>query len=257
TPKTMKEADDEIIVKMAEAKTFTGNPVELDDKELEVFDSKAGKYMVNTNDFTLKYSSNTKIGTAKVTLTGKGNYKGKIQKTFKITKLKDFAQSKMMTGVMPCTFNGKAQKPELMVYYYEDGVLNGMPVELNVSKVFTVTYKENKDPGTGTAILKPKKGIFETVTDETVEIKFNIGKANIDDAKANVIKVQPYKGKAVTPKVSLKLGSYKLKEGVDYTVEYENNDSRGRATIIIKAIEKNGEKEGYFTGEKKIQFFIF
>lgn len=257
TPKTMKEADDEIIVKMAETKTFTGNPVELGVQELEVFDSKAGKYMVNTNDFTLKYSSNTKIGTAKVTLTGKGDYKGKIQKTFKITKLKDFAQSKMMTGVMPCTFNGKAQKPELMVYYYENGVLNGMPVELNVSKVFTVTYKENKDPGTGTAILKPKKGIFETVTDETVEIKFNIGKANIDDAKANVIKVQPYKGKAVTPKVSLKLGSYKLKEGVDYTVEYENNDSRGRATIIMKAIEKNGEKEGYFTGEKKIQFFIF
>ena len=86
---------------------------------------------------------------------------------------------------------------------------------------------------------------------------FRIDKADINDVKANVIKVQPFKGKAVTPKVSLKLGSYKLKEGVDYTVEYENNDSRGRATIIIKAIEKNGEKEGNFTGEKRIHFFIF
>lgn len=253
TPKVLAEAEDGIHVNLAESKVFTGYPVELGEEEVEVYDSKAEKELIQTKDFTLKYSSNTKIGTAKVTLSGKGNYKGKIQKTFKISKLKDFAQAKIMTEVTSCTFNGKAQKPKLMVYYNENGAL----VELNVSKVFTVTYKENKEPGMGIAILKPKKGIFETVTDETIEVKFLIEKAGIEDAKANVIKVQPYKGKAVTPKVSLKLGSYKLKEGVDYTVEYENNDSRGRATIIIKAIEKNGEKEGNFTGEKRIDFFIF
>ena len=86
---------------------------------------------------------------------------------------------------------------------------------------------------------------------------FRINKADINDVKANVIKVQPFNGKEVTPKVTLKYNGYKLKEGVDYTIEYTNHTQRGRATIIIKAIEKNGEKEGNFTGEKKIQFFIF
>jgi len=257
TPKVLAEAEDGIHVNLAESKVFTGYPVELGEEEVEVYDSKAEKELIQTKDFTLKYSSNTKIGTAKVTLTGKGNYKGKIVKTFKITKLPEFVSKNMICLGVPATFTNKPVKPYMVAWYFENGMLGSEEVVLNPSAVFTISYKDNVNSGTGTIILKPKKGVFEKVTDEQIVSTFSIDKADINDVKANVIKVQPFKGKAVTPKVSLKLGSYKLKEGVDYTVEYENNDSRGRATIIIKAIEKNGEKEGNFTGEKRINFFIF
>ena len=47
-----------------------------------------GKTLKKDVDYTVKYSSNTAIGNAKVTITGKGNYKGTVSKTFKILPAK-------------------------------------------------------------------------------------------------------------------------------------------------------------------------
>ena len=47
-----------------------------------------GKTLKKDVDYTVKYSSNTAIGKAKVTITGKGNYKGTVSKTFKILPAK-------------------------------------------------------------------------------------------------------------------------------------------------------------------------
>ena len=47
-----------------------------------------GKTLKKNVDYTVKYSSNTAIGKAKVTVTGKGNYKGTVSKTFKILPAK-------------------------------------------------------------------------------------------------------------------------------------------------------------------------
>ena len=44
----------------------------------------AGTTLKKDTDYTIKYSNNTKVGTAKVTLTGIGKYKGTLEKTFKI-----------------------------------------------------------------------------------------------------------------------------------------------------------------------------
>ena len=44
----------------------------------------AGVTLQKGTDFTVKYSNNTKVGTAKVTIKGKGKYKGTLTKTFKI-----------------------------------------------------------------------------------------------------------------------------------------------------------------------------
>lgn len=47
---------------------------------------KAGnKTLASGKDYTVAYSNNVKVGTATVSITGKGNYKGTIKKTFKIT----------------------------------------------------------------------------------------------------------------------------------------------------------------------------
>ena len=47
-----------------------------------------GKTLKKNVDYTVKYSSNTAIGKAKVTVTGKGSYKGTVSKTFKILPAK-------------------------------------------------------------------------------------------------------------------------------------------------------------------------
>ena len=44
----------------------------------------AGKTLINRTDYYVRYSGNIKVGTAKVKITGKGNYKGTVNKTFKI-----------------------------------------------------------------------------------------------------------------------------------------------------------------------------
>lgn len=46
-----------------------------------------GKTLKKGTDYTVKYTNNKKVGTAKVTITGKGNYTGTLTKTFKITKI--------------------------------------------------------------------------------------------------------------------------------------------------------------------------
>ncbi len=48
-----------------------------------------GKTLILNTDYTVSYSNNTKVGTAKATITGKGNYKGSVTKTFTITKAND------------------------------------------------------------------------------------------------------------------------------------------------------------------------
>lgn len=42
------------------------------------------KKLVKNTDYTVKYSSNKNVGTATVTITGKGSYHGSVEKTFKI-----------------------------------------------------------------------------------------------------------------------------------------------------------------------------
>ena len=43
-----------------------------------------GKTLAANKDYTVSYSNNKKMGTASVTITGKGDYQGTVKKTFKI-----------------------------------------------------------------------------------------------------------------------------------------------------------------------------
>ena len=50
------------------------------------------------------------------------------------------------------------------------------------------------------------------------------------------VKDATYTGKAITQKITVKLGSKTLKAGVDYTISYKNNKNVGKATITITGI---------------------
>ena len=49
----------------------------------------------NGRDYTVTYANNVKIGTAKITIKGIGNYTGTVAKTFKITKLPKVSGAKL------------------------------------------------------------------------------------------------------------------------------------------------------------------
>lgn len=52
--------------------------------KVKLYDSKGN--LISSKYYTVKYSNNKKVGTAKITVTFKGNYSGKLTKTFKIVK---------------------------------------------------------------------------------------------------------------------------------------------------------------------------
>ncbi len=60
--------------------TFTGSAIE---PEITVTDGE--KTLTLDTDYEVSYSDNTNVGTAKATITGKGNYSGTVKKTFTIT----------------------------------------------------------------------------------------------------------------------------------------------------------------------------
>lgn len=82
-----------------------------------------GKTLKSGTDYTLKYSSNTNIGTAKITITGKGNYKGTVTKSFKIVpqnqKITVKADKKALKATVTVTKHASATGYQIL---YADNV---------------------------------------------------------------------------------------------------------------------------------------
>ena len=64
-------------------KSYTGK-----EQTQDIVVSVNGKTLEKNKDYTVKYSNNKSVGTATITITGKGNYTGTIQKKFKISIMK-------------------------------------------------------------------------------------------------------------------------------------------------------------------------
>ena len=71
----------------------------------------------------------------------------------------------------------------------------------------------------------------------------------ISDLSVSSISNQTYSGKAKTPDVKIKDGSYTLKKGTDYTLSYKDNKKIGKATVTITG-------KGKYSGTKTVTFKI-
>ena len=119
-------------------------------------------------------------------------------------------------------------------------------------KVGTTTYK-------GTIKNGECKIKIPRITSKTISVKFTNGefsytsKATVEKKKAAFVKATAasvtYNGKAQSPKVTLKDGSYTLRKGTDYSVTYKNNTKVGRGTATIKL-------KGNYTGTKTAGFDV-
>lgn len=85
------------------SKSFTGKAI-----TQKITVKYGSKTLKNGTDYTVKYSANTKVGTAKVTITGKGIYGGVITKSFAIYPAKQVIQK--LYGTYAGFFIDYAQK---------------------------------------------------------------------------------------------------------------------------------------------------
>ena len=112
-----------------------------------------GKTLKNGTDYTVSYSNNTKVGTAKVTIKGKGNYTGSVSKTYSI---KNNFKKATVSGISTKAFTGKNITQSITVKYNGKTLKNGTD--------YTVSYSNNKNIGTATVKITGKGSYTGTIT---------------------------------------------------------------------------------------------
>ena len=191
--------------------------------------------LTNGTHYTVSYSNNVNAGTATVTITGKGNYTGSTSKTFKINP-KAISGATATLATSSYIYDGTAKTPAVTV---KDGNLT-----LTNGTHYTVSYSNNTNAGTATAIVTGKGNYSGNITKT-----FTITQKSINGATVTIGVVNGYDGTAKTPAVTIKDGNLTLTNGTHYTVSYSNNTNVGTATITITG-------KGNYTGTITKSFTI-
>lgn len=225
-------------------------------------------------DYTVKYANNVNAADASakkapsVTITGKGNYGGKIIKKFTIEPYDLYYNYMYSSDVsvfnVTTVYNGKVQKLSSPVTV----TFGEKSVTLKANKDYTLDFSGSDftNPGTYGVIVNAKEGGNYTgycYYDETIE------ENGIMASKLSVTAIpnQVYTGnylqlggegdseiKLKNPFV-VKAGKTVLTEGIDYYIGYDNNQAVGTASVIIQG---RGNQYGNIAvyGEKIINFKI-
>ncbi len=178
-------------------------------------------------DYDLTYREHTDIGTATVTVTGRGNYKGEVEKTFTITA--NAASMSAGLSSSEAVYSGKNQRPALTVY------ANGTAIS-----EYTAVYA--KDGGAQSAFDATAAFVDAGVYTITIT-----GTGNYAGAAATAVFVirpgglvvepvpeQDYTGGPVTPQPTVKgVGGETVTNGVDYLLSYANNVALGDKTASV------------------------
>ena len=240
--KTPEEKKTGIKVTAPKDTTYSGNEQK---REPVIEDTKTGKTL-HRDDFSLSYSSDvTNAGTVTITVTGKGNYTGKFEVTYKILPRKVTLKSE--TASKP--YDGTAlTKHEVTVT--GDGFVKGEVSDIKATGlVTTVSEGEVTNTITFTKENNYKDGNYKIEKDEG---KLSIRTQSIDPgtdpekpnpdytgAKVNSPKDEVYDGNEHKwiPTVTDKADK-KLKAGTDYTVEYSTKNFKdvGAVEVTITGI---------------------
>ena len=184
-------------------------------------------------DYSVSYQNNRNIGTATVTVTGRGNYSGTRTTTFRILD-RDLNYA-TLSSIPNQRYTGKEICPNVTV------TLGGTVLRPNVD--YTVSYQNNRQPGTATVIVTGA-GSYRGSKSTT----FKITQVSISSATVKAAN-QTYNGNEKEPNVTVRLNGELLEEGDDYEVEYRNNTKPGKATVVIYG-------NGYYSGTVKTTFVI-
>ena len=254
-PKTPEEKKTGIKVTAPKDTTYSGNEQK---KEPVIEDTKTGKTL-DKDDYSLSYSDDvTNAGTVTITVTGKGNYTGKFEVTYKINPRKVTLKSE--TASKP--YDGTAlTKPAVKVS--GDGFVEGEVSDIKatgsvttvsegkVTNTITFTKKTNYKDGNYT--IDKDEGKL-SITAQSIDPGTDPEKPNPDytGAKVNSPSDEVYDGNEHKwiPTVTDKADK-KLEAGKDYTVEYSTKNFKDVGTITVN-ITGIGNYAGTVTRTYKI-----
>lgn len=193
--------------------------------------------LVPDEDYSLTYRNDINEGTATVTITGKGNYQGSVEKQYTIYK-KQLADCNISQEYTSVVYDGSAKRPTVTVKS-SDGTL------LTEGTDYLVTYLNDTEPGTAT-IQVTGQGIY---TGEKL-LSYTIEKISLESAAATLNEtIFTYDGSEKKPVVTVVLGGKTLTQGVEFSVTYEANVNEGTAYAVVQGI-------GYYTGTFRMSYTI-
>ncbi len=250
TYKVTASCESESTIYTAEA-TFTVEPREIEakdvafDKELTYTGNELtqtvtvtvnGKTLTVGKDYTVSGLTGTEPGSYPVTVTGTGNYTGKVTKSFTISKAQ-ISSAAITYDAGPYGYTGKEWKPEVAVSFND--------AALTADTDYTVSYENNINAGTAKIIIT---GIGDHFTGST-EKTFTINSAEISGCTFAPIADVTYNTKAHTPEVTVAISGRTLEADKDYTVSYASNINAGTVTVTVTG-------KGNFTGTASKTFTI-
>jgi hypothetical protein len=204
--------------------------------KVTVVDTTSGNELEENYDYTLTYSDNTDPGTAKVTVTGMDRYKSSTSVNFTIAasdvELKDISDATV--SIPACTYNGSAQEPAMSVVY--DGTT------LTKGTDYTVTYSDNTNAGTATAVIN---GIGKYNGSKTKT--FTINKKSLSNVTISATGATYNFNVPAEPTVKVYDNDLKkyLTITTDYTETFSNNLSAGTG---VGNVTITAAKNGNYTG---------
>ena len=171
-------------------------------------------------DYTVSYSGNTAVGTARMIIIGTGLYGGSIVKEYKITAGQADVLGFTVTGIKNKTYTGSriTQSPVVKIG----------SITLKEGTDYTLSYVNNLNVGTAKMTITFLGNFSGTLT-----FTFKIVAASIANATVTGIVAKTYTGKKLTQAPVVKVGGKTLKAGTDYVRSYENNLNAGTATITM------------------------
>ena len=144
-----------------------------------------------------------------------------------------------VAGITAQTYTGKAIAPKLTVTVGDLILVQGTD--------FDVTYKNNINVGTATAVLTAKSD--KCIGSKTVTFKINAASLAGSDVTVAAVNDLTYTGNPLTPALTVKRGTTVLKAGTDYSVKWSNNTNAGTATAELTG-------KGNYKDSKKTTFKI-
>ena len=183
-----------VIVKATVISTETWQPVEV--------------VLEKDKDYTVTYSNNTAPGAGMVTVTGKGNFSGTIQKSFSINEAGKTAIGAATVTLEKDTYleTGAAIEP---------GVTSVVLGEKTLTKDtdYSVSYMNNEVPGTAEVVIAGK-GDYTGSVKKTFTILKDLNKTEIVLSNNGIYE---YTGEAISPFIEVvRYGSQELKWQQDW-----------------------------------------
>ena len=191
----------------------------------EVTVTHSGKTLVKDRDFTVTYHNNIEpssyYNSPWVGIDGIGNYQGYVTKSFTINRADISSCTVTLSDESLTTYTGSSLRPTATVKSGDK--------ELTLNQDYYVSYRNNWDAGTASAILTGTGNYTGSVTKD-----FTIKPLDISRYSASLSQYSyTSDGTEKCPDVTVTYGDKTLAAGTDFTVSYKDNVKEGTATVTI------------------------